>query len=261
MEVRFLNYTCNSQRYNKPVTFKAHRDFEILKEKYDLPVTSSSYFRRGRYVGTPDEEYADVIKALDMTFLDADGSEKKQMLIAGIGESQEPFSDLAVIKSLIKDKQLDDVMDLHIVDLQSKPDDKVLFEHSFFDCNFPPRFAKDSFVTDDGSKIGLPVWQKYRVKDEIFNFLKKTYNDVTKSHWETRVQEAVSKMPSESFNLISINNTLGYIDNCNVIYNTMENIMRILKRGGRFITDPDSRFNGLLRFRMAEIYKGIFLKL
>ena len=48
-----------------------------------------------------------------------------KMLIAGIASSQEPFSYLTTIKTIIKDKPIENVLDLHIIDLQSKPDDDL----------------------------------------------------------------------------------------------------------------------------------------
>ena len=256
MKVNLLNTTFSNQNY-KQKTFKAHKDFDILAKDYEI--CASSYFRRGGFYGSPSNDFVDVIKAVNGNF--CLNKNKKNILIAGIGESQEPFSLLAVIKSLTKEKTLKDTVDLNIIDLQSKPEDKKLFEQSYFDCGYQPTYVKDSFIKDNGSKYGLDIWKKYRVNDEIFDFLKQTYQNPNKSHWESRIQEVVKEIPSESFDIISINNTLGYIKDKDTIVDTLNNIMRIMKKDGVFITDMYSRFNYILKNKMLEIYKGIFKKL
>ena len=84
----------NNTKTYRPITFKAHPDFEKLVRNYD--VTASSFFRRGPYYGSTSEEFVDVEKILSSIFQSL--GEPKTMLIAGIGDSQEPFSYLAVLK-------------------------------------------------------------------------------------------------------------------------------------------------------------------
>ena len=242
----------------KQLTFNAHPDFKLLAKNYDIK--ASSYFRRGGFYGCPSDEYIDVVRILKNIF-NTENSEKKRMLIAGIGDSQEPFSLLAVIKNLIKDKKLKDILDLGIVDLQSKPREKFLFKQSFFD-NFDgalPYYAKDSFIEDNGEKYGLKAYKRLRVTDEILDFLKQTYHDSKKSHWNSRVQDVVKVMDDGQYDIVSINNTIGYINDENVVADTLNNIKRIIKKGGVFITDPHYKYIQL-RDAMAEEYKGIFRK-
>ena len=109
--------------------------------------------------------------------------EPQKMLIAGIGNSQEPFSYLAVIKDLFQNKKLTEVLDLHTIDLQSKPKDEKLKLDSFLDfgnCS-GPEYAKSSFLEDDALKYGGFYFQKYRVIDEIFNYLKSVYENKNKA--------------------------------------------------------------------------------
>jgi len=255
MKIYSINstYTKNNA---KQKSFNAHPDFYPLAKKYEIK--ASSYFRRGGFYGSPCDEFIDVVRIIDRIFVK--DSNKRNMLIAGIGDSQEPFSLLAVIKSIIKNKPLNDVVDMNIVDLQSKPKDTKLFEQSYFDCGFPPTYAKNSFLLDSNAIYSSTPWKKFRVKDEIFDFLKQTYNNPKKSHWDSRIQDEVKNMQSESFDIVSINNTLGYINDEKSIVDALHHVMRILKRDGVFITDPYSRFNDVLKTNMSEIFKGIFQK-
>ena len=266
MKVNFLsNNYCNTDNYSEKyrsqnknsVSFKAHPDFDFLAKKYE--VKASSYFRRGQIYGSPCDSFADVIRTLNKIFGN-NSQEKKKMLIAGIGDSQEPFSLLAVIKYLTKDKPIKDVVDLNIIDLQSKPSNRELFDQSYFDGYYPPDFVKSSFIRDDGKKYGLKTWKRYRVKSEIFQFLKDTYNNPQKSHWDSRVQDVVKDLDSDYYDVVSINNTLGYINNEKDIYDTLDNVKRIAKKDSAFITDPYSKFNDSLADSMTEEYNGIFRK-
>ena len=93
------------------------------------------------------------------------------MLIAGIGNSQEPFSHLAVIKNITQ-KPLKDILDLHIIDLQNKPNSIKLYIQSFYDRKCAPVYAPDSFTETQKYRKYLGLNPKYRVNDEIFEYLK-----------------------------------------------------------------------------------------
>lgn len=256
-----VNSLSNSYFYRntKPINFNAHPDYNLLARNYNIK--ASSYFRRGDVYGSPSAEFLDVVKILNNIF-GVEDFKRKRMLIAGIGDSQEPFSLLAVIKNIIKNKPLKDVLDLDIVDIQPKPCDKKLFEQSYFDNYIAalPSYAKDSFIKDDGIKYGLESYKRFRVKDDILDFLKQTYNDSRKSHWDSRVQDVVKVMDNEKYNVVSINNTFLYINDRNVIADTLNNIKRILKMEGVFITDPYYKYDNL-RDSMTEKYPGIYRKL
>ena len=255
MKVEFSNNTNFNNK--KLITYKAHPDYKRLAKDYNIK--ASSFFRRGDFYGSPSREFVDVIKILRSIFVKTNLN-KKKMLIAGIGDSQESFSLLAVIKNLINDTTLESALDLHIIDLQSKPKDKKLFEQSYFDLSIPPQYARDSFILDEGWKYGLKVNKRFRVKNEILDFLKQTYNDRKKSHWNSRVQDVVKEMNDEQFDIVSINNTLGYIEDKNIVTDTLNNINRIMVKNGVFITDPYRKCDNL-RDSMTEEYKGIYRKL
>ena len=129
MKISTINSYTNT-RYNK-TSFKSHPDFKRLAETHN--VLASSFFRRGPFYGSPCEEFKSIIELFSKIF---SPKNKQKMLIAGIGNSQEPFSYLAVIKSLFNDKKIDDLVELHTIDLQSKPETKELFKHSYFEYNY-----------------------------------------------------------------------------------------------------------------------------
>ena len=217
------------------MSFKAHPDFENLKKVYD--VTASSYFRRGSFYGSPSDYFVDIVETFKEVFLPAKLIPKKKMLIAGIGDSQETFSYLATIKSLVKGKPLADTVDLHVIDLQSKPISMRLKEQAFFEYPHEPEFARTSFIPEKRqTRFGNVEY--YRVNDEILDFVENSYNNPQKSQWERRLQEAMPEYEPESFDIISINNTLGYIKEDNVRYGALKDVLNILKKDGIFITDP-----------------------
>ncbi len=214
-------------------TQKAHPDFYELEKQFSTP-QASNYFRRGAIWGLWSETYKEVIDVFSKVFSPAQQAVKK-MLIVGIGESQEPFSHLAAIKEIVKTRKLDDVVELHTIDLQAKPPKQVLCQNAFFDKSYEPPFAKTSFVID-----AFPQHhgeRRFRVNDEIFDFLSETYDNNSQAQWATRVQDGIKNYPEETFDVISANNTLGYIKDDAEFCETLENIQKSVKRDGYLITD------------------------
>ncbi len=244
----------NNVRYSKSnMSFGHHPDFDNIIKNFSL--CASSYFRRGFVAAEPSHSFVDVLNVFKKVF----GTEGiKKLLIVGIAHSEEPFSYLSTIKPLKKDTSIEEFLDLHIIDLQSKPDKKALFEDSYTIDNCFPDYAKDSFIYDpDNSKWSF---HKYRVNDELFNYLNNVYNDSSKSKWETRVQEGITTYPKESFDVISINNVLYYIDGIEVSP-TIENLYKALKPNGYIITEQD-RFirHSNVSDKLERIAEGIFRK-
>lgn len=225
-----LSYN-NLQPKNKNISFKENPLYTQLSKKYSID--ASSYFRRGPYYGVPSDEFTDIINLFKKIFKNTQN--KKNMLIGGIGKSQEPFSYLATIKYWIKDKKIKDVLDLHVVDLQPKPNNSELFINSYYDVSGIPEYVPSSFVKDKlihNNKI-----LRYRVNNEIFNFLSNTYNDKTRSKWDTTLQDSIKKCPNETFDIISLNNILYYIEDIEDRNNALRHIERVLKPNGVLITD------------------------
>ena len=216
-----------------------HPDFYELKKKYDI--LASSYFRRGGCYGSPSDEFIDIIHSLKIFFnqytLPYLKNNKVKMIVGGIGESQEPYSLLATVKSLAREEELKNILDMYTVDLQGKPSEDNLFKQSYYDNWGEPMFVASSFIKDDGSKYNLPGYKKYRVSDDIFEYLQNTYNNPEKAKWQTKIQDALKEYPDEEFDIISINNTLGYILDKNELIEAVNNIFRTLKPGGIFISD------------------------
>lgn len=245
------------------LSFTNHQDYDDLRWKHgtditgDYIVNASSYFRRGRFYGSPIDSYQEVVD----TFKDVFKNKKypKRMLVVGIADFQEPYSYLASIKEIVGRKPLHKVLDLHIVDLKSKPYNYEVTQAAFFDNAYPPKFARSSFEKDE-------IINAYKVKNEISKYLIDTYNNKQKSKWETRVQDASSKYPPESFDIISIHNVLPYIKSISGQYETeltLENLYQSLKPGGVLIADPYyegySVSSGVFD-KMEEIYDGIYRK-
>ena len=92
LSVQKYNYTKNKQ-----LNFSAHPELVRIKSNYPQHYKLSCWFRHGLETFT-SENYQKVVKWLSSM----DWSSKNRMLIAGIGNSQEPFSHLAVIKKYIE---------------------------------------------------------------------------------------------------------------------------------------------------------------
>ena len=306
MRITPISYTIVS--YNniksKPV-FTAHPDF------YKYNSIQSCYFRRGTIISSCIEGYSNIENLFCKVFKPNNGI--KNMLIIGIGSSQEPFSYLASIKGIIKDRKLNNNVDLYTVDLQSEPKHIDLKLNAF--CNLHknesfPKYAESSFVKDnkdDWLEIKqkkttseefdeymhqmlshLKEWKEllqqgyseenilkilkdrekqinmcWRVNDEIFDFLEKTYNNSQKSKWDSRIQDVIQTYPDNQFDIISANNVLPYIMGTE-IPQTVKNIVRVLKPNGYFITDL---YENLLHIRqinssenMKKVNSGIYQK-
>lgn len=249
------------ENYNE-VTKKAHPDFYEISQ-YNLSLRASSFFRRGVVLGETSY-FKDVIDVFS-TLFNKNTNDKKSILIVGIGRSQEPFSYLASIKELIKDKKLKDVLNLQTVDLQAKPTKNILLSCTHYGGFWgkEPMFAKSSFIKY-AQMYGDTVLQTgFRVNDEIFDYLYKTYNNKAKSKWATRIQDDIKNYPDNSFDVLSMNNVLGYIEDDDEYYSTIKNMPRIVKPNGFIITDTicENLFQKVGVDKMlTKISAGIFKK-
>lgn len=249
------------ENYNE-VTKKAHPDFYEISQ-YNLSLRASSFFRRGVVLGETSY-FKDVIDVFS-TLFNKNTNDKKSILIVGIGRSQEPFSYLASIKELIKDKKLKDVLNLQTVDLQAKPTKNILLSCTHYGGFWgkEPMFAKSSFIKY-AQMYGDTVLQTgFRVNDEIFDYLYKTYNNKSKSKWATRIQDDIKNYPDNSFDVLSMNNVLGYIEDDDEYYSTIKNMPRIVKPNGFIITDTicENLFQKVGVDKMlTQISAGIFKK-
>ena len=148
----YITPIINCNIYNKQhkntqkVNFTAHPDFEKLGN------TKSCYFRRGAVV-LVSKAYSDIENLFYKIF--KNNTDQKELLIIGIGNSQEPFSYLASIKGILKERSLKNNVDLSVIDLQSKPTLKKLKEYALpklFEYEKYPLFAKNSIIKDDYKK-------------------------------------------------------------------------------------------------------------
>lgn len=275
-------YNPNRYGYSKETNFTAHPDF------YKNGNTKAScYFRHGAVL-LSGKGY-NKIENLFANIFKHKTPEPKKMLIIGVGNSQEPFSYTSSIKGIIGKKPIKDNLDLYTVDLQSRPPEDELKKQALphlFEYEKFPKYAGRSFVKDSYSrwlgqeKNKLSVIEEYlysitnpapekgatilRVNDEVFDFVKETYNNPLKSKWDSRIQEAILDYPDEKFDVISANNILPYIQTEAEELAVLKHIGRVLKTNGYFITDPykfrseSIKDAGLDNFR--EISAGIYQK-
>ena len=222
------------RNYNNK-TKTAHSEFYTLANK-NKSFTASHFFRRGAWLGGQINVFSEVIDLFSKIFKHSNTPPKK-MLIAGIGQSQEPFSYLAAIKEIIGKQRLEDVLDLNTIDMQAKPPKDILFEDAFMYDTETPQFAQSSFIQDKFVKGLLTVRNGYRVNNSIFNYLYHTYNNKQKALWAKRLQDEIVSYPTESFDVVSVNNVIGYINDDEEYYKTLKNLHRIIKPNGYIITD------------------------
>ena len=147
MRILPISYVHNQYINNRKIqgtVFTAHPDF------YRYNSTQSCYFRRGSVLLACSKGYEDIENLFCEIF--ESNNRLKNMLIIGIGKSQEPFSYLASIKGILKDRILKNNVDLYTVDLQSKPEYKDLKMNAL--CNLHdyeafPKYAENGFVKDN----------------------------------------------------------------------------------------------------------------
>ena len=168
---------------NNNIKFKAHPDFDKLAKVSNI--TASSYFRRGPVYGSPSDKYEEIVDIFK-NLLTKENKLPQKMLIVGIGNSQEPFSYLATIQDIIKDKNLKSVLDLYTVDLQSKPTTQKLFYDSFYDDKFEPIYAQSSFVYNK-----TPYYNRYIDSENIANDSSK------EKKYDCRINLSILKQPTK----------------------------------------------------------------
>lgn len=104
----------------------------------------------------------------------------------------------------------------------------------------------------------------YRVNNDIFNYLYQTYCNKQKSQWAVKIQDVIESYPTEKFDVVSVNNVVGYINNDDEYFKTLKNLHRIIKPNGYIITDADFLQEYALlgdKNDFATVGIGIFQKL
>ncbi len=252
----------NTKRAN--INFGEHIDLERLR--YHFPkVTESCFYRRGLNFDKPSEAFGHVANVLKAVF-STDSKFPKKMLIAGVGNSKEPYSYLAIINSQLNGKSLYDTVDMYSVDLQKLPDCRTLFKSSVYNSSEPITYAKQSFITDDKHIIdnNKPI---NRVQNSIYYYMLRAYNNPTKAKWETPIQQAIKTYDSNFFEIISANNILPYVkltSGDKACAEVLQEMHRCTTPGGYIITDPKiyrfTKESGILE-KMQKIEDGIYKKI
>ena len=239
-----------SANYYMPLSFNSRLEYLVLNKDYE--VRASSHFRRGQYYGGPSDGYKDVENTLKKMY---ENKPKNKMLIVGVGKGQEPFSLAASTYSINWWNNLKDVLELNCVDLGPKLTDEEVEKASKM------RFENDKGYAIDSMKKTFDCM--FTFKKEICDFVKDAFDSKEKTKWDTSIQEFVETCPDNSYDCVSMNNTLGYILSNDQINRVMTRMEDIIKPDGFLITDSCfsgyfERFNLLSSFE--EIYPGIYQK-
>lgn len=252
----------NNVFIKKSVSFEGKRlsiqQYDNLCKK-NVFLKASKYFRRGTYYGEKhiNEDYKDVIYTLKQVL-----KRKKpvKILVAGVANAEEPSSILATISELTNHKPIEKTVDLNLVDINPCPSiNKKVTKPDFCKSSFEPYKENDSCF--------------YKIKDSIGNYLEEVYKDCdpknpkSRSKWGVEIKDFVKTAPDEQYDLISYNNVDIYIKNLKDKFKIINNMFRILKKGGFLITDQSKDYSYLMVAcdlkpdSFKEIKPGIFKKL
>lgn len=240
-----ITYKFAPSQKSKGGSFCARPEYERLMRSTWGQVLVSNFFRRGFVYNRQDSRFIDVINALKILFQKND---KPKILVAGLGKAQEPFSILAVIKDLVKDKPLQDALDLHCVDLQPKMPDEALDRYTYLN-DAQPLFAQGSFDFDPC--VHDPA-KRYKIKPEIVEYLRAVFNNPQKTKWDTSIEEFATSSTSNAYDMVSVNNVFGYFKEKKLIGRTLNDICRSLKAGGILITDVSDDYYKTLFPNLAK---------
>lgn len=247
----FDNKDLIKNNYYLPLNFTARTEYNILAKDY--AIRASSHFRRGEMFGSACDEYRDVEDTLKLMY---QNKPKNKVLIVGVGKAQEPYSIAASIYSINWMENLKDVLELNCVDLGPK-----LTDEEVEDASKLKKWYNDKYYAVDSM---VPIGNnEYKFQDEICDLIKETFDSEEKTKWDTSIQEFVETCPDDSYDCVSINNTLGYIVSNEQTNKVISRLEKIIRPKGFLITDAHKsgyfkRFNLLSSFE--EIYPGIYRK-
>lgn len=211
----------NNSPKKQNVSFCARPEFDMFVRQFSN-LNLSRYFRRDQPIGV----YSDVVQSIKLVYSNV---KKPKILVVGVADAQEPFSILTVIKTLNKDKPLKSVVDLNCVDFKPKIAAKDLEKYSYLDSSAPPQFAKEGFELDADKRC--------KVKPEVFKYLNSVFGDSDKAKFDTKIEEFSAQCPEKTYDMIFVNNVLGYIQDENAREATMINLSKMLKPNGVLNTD------------------------
>lgn len=258
-----INNKMTSPKQSKGVNFCARLEYERLMRGTVGKGLVSNFFRRGYEYGNQNPQFIDVVNALKILFRKV---QKPKILVVGVGKAQEPFSLLAVIKDMHTQAPLESVIDLHCVDLQPKISDEALIKYAYLHVDRTrftspndnkPFFAPKSFEADELVK---DIFGRYRVKPDIFEYLKGVFNNPERTKWNTSIEEFASVCEGNTYDMVSINNVIMYMKDLNVQTEALRNVCKIIKPGGILITDPSDSYISMLPSNFKNLALGIWQK-
>jgi Methyltransferase domain len=226
-------------------------DFDAVLARNGIDqLKMTCFFRRGPSTGMSANEVAD---ALLQT---VKPGQKLKILVPGIANGEEPVSLLAMLRT--QGHKLDDI-DLHMMDLQ--PSSRFLLTRSMGLAPNgspvrPPEYGTVGFVP---GKNGF-----YELDDATTHYMQRCLANPKKTEWETPVQVGLAKHADNTYDVVSCNNTLYYIDDMIARDQAHVDLVRILKPGGLLVTDvgtPNCELRELLaRGVLVKLYGGIYQK-
>lgn len=247
----YNKYKQHSTQNKSNVSFGARDEYEklLISSRHDPRTSLFFRYQNDRPFNIVKNTIEEIFKKIH----------HPKMLIVGVGRGQEPFSYMAVIREILKkdpvyaNKSLDSVVDLNCVDLQPKISDaelksasRVMAFNTSPSTNAPSCFNRDLFGN-------------YEVIPEIFNYVRKIFNNPAKSKWNTLIQDFAAKCKPESYHIISMNNVLMYIDDVNAKIKTLKNVLNMLAPNGILITD--TKLGIMIPENFKQIAPGILQRI
>lgn len=209
-----------------PVYEKLQKNF--IEPRYSFPF-------RGN--GGPFENIIKVIKTVYQQ------NKKPKILMVGIGEGQELLSVLTVIKSICKNKKLEEATDITCVDILPKLNQDQFNKATKItrDVSFLPDDIKETIECKKDSSFKYPI--DY-FNTEVISNAESILNSSTKAKWNTRIQDFSAASQPDQYDMILMNNVLMYIENSPEKLTLMQNLNKMIKAKGYLITDSlDDYYN------------------
>lgn len=163
-------------------------------------------------------------------------NKKPKILMVGTGEGQELLSILTVIKTICKNKNLEDASDITCIDILPKLTHEQFIKATKITrgVTFLPENIKETLECKKDSSFKYPI--DY-FNNEVISQAKSIINNSEKTKWNTSIQDFSAASLPNQYDIILMNNVLMYIENSPEKLTLMQNINKMLNTNGYLITD------------------------